>query len=135
MYTAKNYTTGCHIVPAGGTWSCSSSRDVKRDFVGVNAREVLRKVVSLPMSSWRFMNEPAATRHMGPMAQDFRAAFGLGEDDKHISTVDADGIAFAAIQGLHQLVQQKDAKLGRQQREITVLKRRLQAIEAKLGLN
>jgi hypothetical protein len=134
MYTAKNYTTGCHIVPAGGTWSCSSSRDVKRDFVGVKAREVLRKVVSLPMSSWRFMNEPAATRHMGPMAQDFRAAFGVGEDDRHISTVDAEGVALAAIQGLHQLLKQKDVKLLAQERKISAMEREVAAIKERLNM-
>jgi len=71
---------------------------------------------------------------MGPMAQDFSAAFGLGEDPMGISTIDADGVALAAIQGLHQMLQQKDAKLMKQEREISTLKRKLQAIEAKLGL-
>ena len=32
------------------------------------------------------------------MAQDFRAAFGLGEDDKHISAIDEGGVALAAVQ-------------------------------------
>ncbi len=41
---------------------------------------------------------------MGPMAQDFRAAFGLGVNDTSIVTVDADGVALAAIQGLNERV-------------------------------
>jgi hypothetical protein len=60
------------------------------------------------------------------MAQDFYAAFGLGEDDKHINTVDPDGVALAAIQGLYELVQEKDAK-------ISALEARLEAMEASLG--
>ena len=56
------------------------------------------------------------------MAQDFYAAFGVGPDDKHIATVDADGVALAAIQGLHQKLQEKDA-------EIRALNRRLEQLE------
>jgi hypothetical protein len=121
MYTAKNYTTGCHISAGGGSWSCTSSRDVKRDFADVDTDEVLRKAVSLPLASWRYINEPPGIRHVGPMAQDFRAAFGLGEDDKHISAVDADGIALAAIQGLHKVMQEKDARIALQEEKIWAL--------------
>ena len=35
------------------------------------------------------------------MAQDFYAAFGVGEDDKHITSIDEDGVALAAIKALH----------------------------------
>ena len=65
--------------------------------------------------------------HLDPMSQDFMAAFGLGNNDKAIGFQDADGVALAAIQGLHQLVQQKDA-------ELAVLKRKLETIEARLGM-
>jgi len=37
---------------------------------------------------------------MGPMAQDFHAAFGLGRDNKHIATLDTSGVALAGIQAL-----------------------------------
>ena len=56
------------------------------------------------------------------MAQDFHAAFGVGLDDKHIATVDADGVALAAIQGLNQKLEQKET-------EITELKQRLAKLE------
>jgi hypothetical protein len=65
-------------------------------------------------------------RHIGPVAQDFYAAFGLnGGDDKHISTVDEGGVALAAIQGLNQKLNQKDA-------EIAALKQQNEAMEQKL---
>jgi hypothetical protein len=57
------------------------------------------------------------------MAQDFRAAFNLGEDDKHISPLDTGGVALAAIQGLHRMLQDKD-------REIADLKDRVAQVEA-----
>jgi len=40
-------------------------------------------------------------RHVGPMAQDFYVAFGVGADDKHITSIDEDGVALAAIKALH----------------------------------
>ena len=76
-----------------------SDRHIKENFVDVNRASVLERLSRIPISTWNFIGGDGA-RHMGPMAQDFYAAFGLGTDDKHISTVDADGVAFAAIQEL-----------------------------------
>jgi len=102
----------------------TSDRAAKNHFLPVNAREILTKLVSLPISTWAYTNAPNI-RHVGPVAQDFQATFRVGEDDKHIATVDADGVALAAIQGLHQLMQEKDAK-------IHDLETRLEALEHKL---
>jgi hypothetical protein len=71
----------------------------------VDAAAVLEKVALLPIQQWRFKAEPDGVRHVGPMAQDFRAAFGLGEIPTAIATVDADGVALAAIQGLNEKVE------------------------------
>jgi hypothetical protein len=89
---------------------------VKENFAPVRARELLEKVVALPLSSWNYKAD-RATRHVGPMAQDFHAAFNVGPDDKHIATVDADGVAFAAIQ-----VEEKDARIGLLEKELSELK-------------
>ncbi len=78
-----------------------SDRNKKAGFEPVDVEAVLAKVALLPLTTWHYTNDAAATPHLGPMAQDFHAAFGLGRDDKTIGTVDADGVAFAAIQGLH----------------------------------
>jgi hypothetical protein len=48
---------------------------------------------------------------MGPTAQDFRAAFGLGEDEKHIPNIDSEGVALAAIQALYKLNQEKEVQV------------------------
>ena len=82
---------------------------------------MLEKVVALPLSSWNYKAD-TSTRHIGPMAQDFYAAFGVGPDDKHIATVDADGVALAAIQGLNQ-------KLEETRAENAELKQRLEKLE------
>ncbi len=93
-----------------GTFVSSSDRNVKEHFEPVNARDVLQKVAALPLSRWNYKDDPSQT-HIGPMAQDFHAAFTVGPDDKHIATVDADGVALAAIQGLNDIVREKDVKM------------------------
>jgi hypothetical protein len=107
-----------------GTFVSSSDRNVKQDFAAVSPQEVLAKVTALPIQTWSYTNHPGA-KHIGPMAQDFHAAFGLGTDDRHIATVDADGVALAAIQGLNQKVEEKNA-------EIADLKARLEKLERML---
>jgi hypothetical protein len=102
-------TTGGLTV--NGTFVSSSDRNAKENFQSIEPRTVLDKVCALPIAEWNFKADPG-TRHLGPVAQDFRAAFGLGPDDKHIATVDADGVALAAIQGLNEKVE-----CGRQKAE------------------
>jgi len=108
-----------------GAFVNSSDRNLKENFAAVSPREVLDKVTALPISRWNFKGD-AATPHVGPMAQDFRAAFALGADDKHIATVDADGVALAAIQGLNQKLEErlrtKDAEIQELRQAITELK-------------
>jgi hypothetical protein len=55
------------------------------------------------------------------MAQDFQAAFALGESNTSIATVDADGVALAAIQGLYDLVQEQKERIASQQKRIVKL--------------
>ncbi len=82
------------------TFNPTSDRNAKQDFRSVETLAILRKVIDMPISEWAYKGD-AATRHLGPVAQDFQEAFGLGGSDKSIATVDADGVALAAIQGLN----------------------------------
>ena len=88
---------------------------------------MLAKVAELPIQQWRFKAEDASVKHVGPMAQDFRAAFGLGEIPTAIATVDADGVALAAIQGLNQ-------KLEETRAENAALKARLDKLERLISM-
>jgi hypothetical protein len=109
-----------------GTLSQGSDRAIKQDFAAVNPQEILEKVVALPVRSWAYTSD-ASRRHLGPVAQDFHAAFGLnGDDDKHIATVDADGVALAAIQGLNQKLEARSREL---EAENAALKARLERLE------
>jgi hypothetical protein len=80
--------------------------------VAVNGHQVLEKLAALPVSTWNYKTDPASVRHMGPMAQDFAAAFGLGDDDKKINMVDANGVAVVAIQALYRKVQALEAEVA-----------------------
>ena len=63
------------------------------------------------------------------MAQDFYAAFSLGQGDTTINTVDADGVALAAIQGLNYKLEQKQAEIDRLNENLNSLEQRLLALE------
>lgn len=103
----------------------TSDRNAKEDFKPVNTREVLDKVARIPVSEWQYKSQPNA-RHIGPMAQDFHDAFALGHDEKHITTVDADGVALAAIQGLNtkleEALQQKNSEVASLQQSVRELR-------------
>jgi hypothetical protein len=102
--------SGAHVT-SGGTWTNASSRELKVGFETIDAASILQRVVGLPLTHWRYRNSPAEGTHLGPMAEDFHAAFGLGGDDKTISSVDASGVALAAIQGLNEKLEAENAEL------------------------
>jgi len=117
----------------GGAWNNASDRNRKDGFSPVNPREVLNKVAALQIQTWHYTNETAEIRHLGPVAQDFHAAFGLGSDDKSISTVDAAGVALAAIQGLNQKLEEKDARIAALERSVAELKTLVSGLAQKNG--
>lgn len=100
----------------------SSDRNLKEDITPVDPAEVLERLEAVPVSTWNFRSDDDSLRHIGPMAQDFHAAFGFGSDDRHISTTDADGVAFAAIQALKRMLDEKD-------RQIEELEKRIERLE------
>jgi hypothetical protein len=110
----------------------TSDRNAKERFRPVNAREILSHLAGVPIQTWNFKHGDAGVQHIGPMAQDFYAAFQVGPDEKHIATVDADGVAFAAIQGLNEIVQEQNAELAAKAKKIDALERRLDELEKTL---
>jgi len=104
-----------------GTFVSACDRNLKEHFQAVDAQRVLAQVSALPITRWNY-KEDTTSEHIGPMAQDFYAAFGVGPDDKHITTIDEGGVALAAIQGLNEKVNEKDARIQEQAAEIAELK-------------
>ena len=86
----------------------TSSRAAKHGFKTIDPLLVLQSVVSLPLTEWSYKGDRGAARHLGPVAEDFHAEFGLGSDDKHIAASDTAGVALVAIQGLHQKLVKRD---------------------------
>lgn len=112
-----NGTTGasnahCSLVAPAAGWVCSSDRNLKTNFVDVDGRDVLAKLEEVPIQRWTAKDVEGAPAHMGPMAQDFFAAFGLGDSDKSISTIDLDGVSLAAIKGLHTITKEQEARIA-----------------------
>ena len=128
IYTASGTATGVQIAAGGGSFASLSDQNAKFNFSPVNSSQVLEKVAALPLSTWSYRSQDASILHMGPMAQDFSAAFGLGEDAHYIGTLDADGVAMAAIQGLYRLNQQQAA-------EIQSLKAQLSQMDTPVNLH
>jgi hypothetical protein len=105
FYTDNITKSGATLASGSGTWASLSDRNSKTALASVNASTVLERLEKLPISIWSYRSE-GRVRHIGPMAQDFYRAFGLGSDDKHITTIDEEGVAYAAIGAL-------DARLER----------------------
>jgi hypothetical protein len=130
-WTLRWNSTG--TVQVRSTISSGSDRNLKENFTPADTGKILNKVLALPLSRWNYKEDPAAS-HLGPMAQDFRAAFGLGSDDKTITMVDGDGVALAAIQGLHEKLEDQQDQLRNtlreQQQQIKALRDELEALKA-----
>lgn len=111
---------------ASGALFTPSDRNSKTDFTPVDTRSVLERVAAMPVTTWRYKNDPT-TRYMGPTAQDFHGAFGLGDKDTVIHSVNADGVALAAIQGLNAKLTDE---LARRDAAVAALEARVAALES-----
>ena len=130
--TAGRYietSTGAYL-STGGAWVSSSDSTKKHHWQEVEGEDVLSRLAAMPVRSWSYREEGDSVRHLGPTAQDFRNAFGLGDTDKAIASVDADGVSLAGIKALVQ----RTAELRRENEELrgvlSDVLRRLAELEA-----
>jgi hypothetical protein len=91
----------------------NSDRDRKRNIEPVDEHALLLRLASVPVQMWSYKDDADGVRHVGPMAQDIHAAFGVGADDRHIATVDEGGVSLAAIQSLYRMSLEKDEQIAR----------------------
>jgi hypothetical protein len=108
----------CNLSNGASGWSCSSDRDLKENFTEIDKQQILDHLSAMPVTMWNMKG--TTVKHIGPVAQDFYAAFNVGEDDRHINTVDEGGVSLAAIQALYDIVK-------KQQQEIEELKAMIKA--------
>lgn len=118
-------------LPAGGSgWTTLSDVGSKTNFRDVDGEAVLGKLARMPIREWNYRSQDRAVRHVGPTAQEFHAAFGLGEDPLGINSVDADGIALRAIQALEARTRQENDALTL---ELATLRRQLDDVRNALA--
>jgi hypothetical protein len=139
--TTGAVTQFCNLLPPIASWSCTSDRDAKENFIPADGKDILQRLVAMPLFSWNFKGADPTIRSLGPTAQDFYGAFGLGRNDKSIANVNLEGVALAAIKGLNAKVEkaldeksrqleEQAATIREQQREIAELRERVQNAEA-----
>ena len=122
-------STGAYLSTAG-VWTNTSDVNRKHLFERVEGEDVLTRLRSMPVSSWSYRTDANAVRHLGPTAQDFRAAFGLGNDDVTIGTVDADGVALAAAKALDARTLAQEQRIEALEAENAELRARMERLEA-----
>ena len=129
-------TTGVILAPGGSGWDTLSDRAVKENFRDLDQRRVLETLVRLPVSTWNLKSQPPGIRHIGPVAQDFNEEFaylfGQPESPVHINSMDAVGVSLGAIQGLYQVVKDREAQINSLQEQINRLQASLKTLEQAL---
>ena len=131
-----------YISSGSAGWSNTSTRAAKTDVRRVDPASVLTAVRTMPVSTWEYTDgkgDGQGTRHIGPMAEDFHGElpYDLGNSDDHINSINADGVALAAIKGLTERVttqRQHIAELRAEKNTLDAehdeIKARLAALEA-----
>jgi hypothetical protein len=133
MYTSGNLLSGAMLPAGSGSWLSVSDRDAKENLVPVDGEEVLTRLADVPITTWNYKTQARSIRHMGPMAQDLHATFGLGESERHISTIDADGLALVSIQALYQRSQNQAARIEQLEAEVSSYKEENADLEARVA--
>jgi hypothetical protein len=133
FYTSQNLSSGVEVAPGGGSWSSISDRARKRNFQDLDGEYVLARLKEVPVDTWSYITQDASIRHAGPVAQDFYAAFGLGESDRLINTIDIDGINMAGVTALENRTARQQEEIERLNARVESLEQRIQRLEALLN--
>jgi hypothetical protein len=123
VYTNANLLSGVTIAANGSSWDVVSDRRRKENFLALDGEDVLRRVRDVPVTTWNYVAQGREIRHIGPMAQDWRRAFGLSGDSLTINSGDFDGVNLAAAQALERRTAEQRARIEALERENTELHR------------
>lgn len=121
-------TTGCNLPAGSGVFNCTSSRSTKENFAAVDGEALLASLRAIPVTTWNYVSEGKQARHIGPMAEDFYAAFNLGTGNTTIGVQDLAGIAIAAVKAL----EERTAQLQEKTAELDALRTQMQSLEQRL---
>ncbi|HEX8473041.1 MAG TPA: tail fiber domain-containing protein, partial [Pyrinomonadaceae bacterium] len=129
-------TTGCNLPAGSGVFNCTSSRSTKENFKLTNGEDILARLRKVPVSTWNYITEGQQVRHMGPMAEDFYQAFGLGTNNISIGVQDLAGVSLAAVKALEQRtteLQEKTAEVDQLRAEVNQLRSANASMEQRLA--
>jgi hypothetical protein len=143
FFSNATLTAGITMSAGGSTWNAVSDRSRKENFATVDGEDILRRLRAVPVTSWNYIAEGREVRHIGPMAQDWHAAFALNDDPLTINQGDFDGVNLAAVKALEartrdlpaleREVMDLRADAAEKDRRIETLEARLERLEAELG--
>ncbi|HEU4882382.1 MAG TPA: tail fiber domain-containing protein [Longimicrobium sp.] len=133
VFTNQALTSGVELAAGSSGWLAVSDRNRKENFLALDGEDVLARLRAVPVSSWNYITQDRSIRHMGPMAQDFYAAFGLGENELMINSIDIDGVNMAAIHALTARTDALQAENATLRQENSDLRARVERIEALLA--
>jgi hypothetical protein len=128
---------GCDLTVAVPSWTCASSRTVKENFRTVDGEDVLARIRAMPITTWNMIGGGREVRHLGPVAEDFYQAFGLGIGETTIGMGDIDGVNLAGVkaleartQRLQQELDARTAEVGQLRGDVAELRAQVQALIA-----
>ena len=133
LYTNSSQTVGVSLSGGGNSWASISDRNRKEAFAAVDGEDVLARIRRIPVSEWSFIGDETGVRHVGPMAQDWHAAFPLNGDRLAIDQADFDGVNLAAIQALERRTTEQADEIATLRGELDAVRARNAALEARLA--
>jgi hypothetical protein len=118
------------------SWTCASSRTLKENYAAVDGEEILMRLRAMPVTTWSMIGGDRNVRHLGPVAEDFYHAFGLGLGETTIGLGDIDGVNLAAAKALEArtrtLTSQLEQERAERAREVGALQAQLARLQAQV---
>jgi hypothetical protein len=138
LQVGKNNTQQLFLDTGGnltlqGTLTELSDVNAKTDFQAVAGQDILTQLAALPISKWRYKHDSAENLHLGPTAQAFHAAFGLGADERHLAPKDIASVALVGVKELHKMIEVRDAEIAKRDARVAALEGRVMKLEAALA--
>lgn len=130
LYSNSSKTIGVSLAASGNSWASISDRNRKENLVWLDGEDVLRRLRNVPVAAWNFIDSESDARNVGPMAQDWHAAFRLNSDSLTINQADFDGVNLAAIQGLDTRTERQAERIRALEAEVAELRAMVQQLVA-----
>ena len=129
IFTNTAATVGVQVNAGGSSWNVISDRNRKEGFLALDGEDVLLRLRSVPVTTWRYREEvDRSVLHIGPMAQDWQRAFGLSADATTINMSDLDGVNLAGVKALDARTTAQADRIRQLEAEVAELRQMVQAL-------